>query len=137
MTANDILIRDFQKQILHCNETISFLVRLGDAPQGVFVLHLADLTFEVASMESLHIARTWLKEKLGRWTDNRANTWYSGGRMLTEYIGKEDPIRIWICTKPEDFPKELQSNKCKVVKLPDSIESNYAYICDQEVLNDD
>ena len=74
----------------------------------------------------------WLKLCFGKIKYTRSTTWYSSGWMLCSWKIEGQPVEVWLQTPPEDFPKELQSETCKVVKLDPILEEQYAYVCTKE-----
>jgi len=122
----------FLEEIRKYQENIKLLDTLDDPPKGVKILMLSNLTIKVGSMEDLHKARLWLRKGLGLWEDKLGDIWFGAKDMIAEFTGKHHPITIWISTPPEDFPKELQSDTCKVVKLESSITQQYGYVCKPE-----
>ena len=100
-------------------------------PTGIRISRVFDrvLIPDISSLEKLHEVRMWLKDTLGHWEDELGSIWFSEGVMIAAFHNNEKEIELWLETKPEDFPSKLKSENCKVVRLPDRIEPDYAYIC--------
>lgn len=134
----DEKIAGMQREILQINGLIAFLAGFKkDPPEGVRLFPLTSrIVVEVSSMEGLHKARGWLRDNCyymdKNWEDMRGSTWYNLGTITTEYQGKHHPITIWLTTKPEDFPLELQSDKCRVIKMEPKVEERWAYVCKKD-----
>lgn len=112
---------------------IELIQKLGDPPTFFgYAVSSNNLLLVVNSLDSLHKVRKWLREKLGTWEDKKESIWYSSGDMIVSYKSENSDIVIWLETKPEDFPKELQSEKCKVVRLADEVVPRYAYVCENK-----
>ena len=124
--------KDLLKQIEQCSQAVKMLDELGEMPANVDarVLSLFPITIKVSSLGELHNVRKWLRHSLKTWEDKIGTIWYSQGEMLAEYNGLHHPINIWLAGHPEDFPTELQSEKCRVVELEPITTKNYAYVCD-------
>jgi len=87
---------------------------------------------DIKNIEQLHEVRQWLKKCFGTWQDKKETIWFSQGKMLCSWKSIEYPIDIWLETDPENFPKELQSDKCKVVELEPVTQKQYAYVCEEK-----
>jgi len=131
-------IEYLKRYIRQTRKVISLLNILGknenNIPNGVWIGPKGDqvLISAISTLEKLHEIRIWLKESLGDWNDHLRNIWYSTGVIIAAFTNEDKSIELWLETKPEDFPSELQSNNCKVVRIPDRIEPQYAYVCNGE-----
>jgi len=96
-----------------------------------YTLDILTLT-GIKKIEQLHEIRQWLKKCFGTWQDKKGTIWFSEGEMLCSWKSIEYPINIWLHTDPENFPKELQSDKCKVVELEPVTQKRYAYVCEKD-----
>lgn len=125
----------FMKKIGEYEQTVKMLDELGEMPSGVHasVLTLCPVTIEVSSMQELHNVRKWLRRRLKTWEDRLESIWYSQGKVMASYKGLHHPVSIWLATQPEDFPQNLQSEKCRVVELEPITERNYAYVCEPDI----
>jgi len=122
------------KQAIELNkQALDTLNILTEPPANVEILYTGKLTLSVKDMAGLHTTRQYLKTCLGSWKDRQHNIFYSCGDMIASYEGISHPIDIWLQTRPEDFPKELQSDKCKVTEVMPSTERQYAYICETDI----
>jgi hypothetical protein len=123
----------YKEEIEFCKQTLNILDILTEPPANVEILYTRKLTLSVKDMAGLHTTRQYLKTCLGSWKDRQHNIFYSCGDMIASYEGISHPIDIWLQTRPEDFPKELQSDKCKVTEVMPSTERQYAYICETNI----
>ena len=72
----------------------------------------------------------WLKECYGNIKYKQRSIFYNdSSKDVTCTWEVEDFIEIWLSTKPEDFPKELQSEDCGIVELEPRTERRYTYVC--------
>ncbi len=132
--------RAVERAIECCNNELAIyqnMIKVLPLLKGVsdtFELLSGSILIRVSNLDELHLVRLGLKEALGSWKDTLGSIWYGSGSgsMIAEYSSRSFPIVIWLSTKPEEFPKELQSDKCRVVKLPPQVVEDYAYVCDGE-----
>ena len=116
-------------------ELLSFVERYEDVWEEIpysCSVYFDKVIFAIPSLEDLHkIRRVFRKNFLG-YTDERGVTFQEGENMTTCYECKVFPLEIRLSTPAEEFPKELQSDKCKVVRLPDVKREPvkvYRYVC--------
>lgn len=109
---------------------LKLLDELGAAPDDIKVNTNSTLTLEVHSMKELHYVRRWLRGVL-KWEDKLGVIFYSQGEMLATFQGVHHDITIWLSTLPEEFPKELQSENCRVMKIESRTVEEYAYVCEE------
>jgi len=105
--------------------------KLTDAP---LKMHLGSegIVVEVRTLDELNAARQVLKNRLGTWEDRLDIIWFSCGKMLASYKTTQHPVAIWLQAPPEDFPSDLQSKKCRIIKTAPLVEERYAYVCEEE-----
>jgi len=124
-------IENRRKEIDRLGELIVLAEYLEGITCHIFSIGCGKINIEVRSLDALHEVRQFLRRVMGKWEDRRGMTWYAGNDMNTSYDGRYAPISIRLATKPDEFPKELQSDKCKVVERINN-EKTYAYVCEQE-----
>lgn len=86
------------------------------------------ITLRVKNMLDLAETRHALREALGKWNDKKGTPWVSGDTAYCEWKSEVDGFKIEITLRcnVEDFPQELQSENCKIVK---EVKESYSYVC--------
>lgn len=117
------------KQKISLLETMQQHVK--EMPENIEIsIILEVLLIKINEIEQLHEVRQWLKKCFGDWKDEKKSIWFSHPHMLCSWKGSTKHINIWLETLPENFPKELQSEKCKIIKKKPIIQEQYAYVCE-------
>lgn len=117
----------------HITENIEFknaLMAIGEIPEDIAYTICTILPIiEVKTFQDMNNLRKYLSHKIG-WRDKLGSIWFSGN-MLAEYEGLKHNFKLWLSTKPEEFPKELQSDNCKIVKetIVEKKHDVYRYVC--------
>lgn len=93
------------------------------------------IIIKIKDFNQLESVLQWLRVCFGNIEYQRSLIWYNKGKMICSWEIDGYLTEIWLETPPEDFPKELQSDKCKVVELDPIVEKQYAYVC-TEAKND-
>lgn len=126
-------IKALDKSIKKYTERKNFLMEIEELPMGIDV-DVGYSALIVNTLDEVYKLRKYLMEKVG-WRDKFSMIWYSSPYMMAEWESNK-PYDIWLKTSPEDFPDELQSEKCKVVKkkeiIPEQSYITYSYECKEE-----
>jgi len=81
----------------------------------------------IKTMQELTEARQKLRQVLGLWNDKKEMIWNSGNHGLCDWRTNDYPIVIRLSCPVEDFPEELQSERCRFKKQ--TIEK-WDYVCE-------
>ena len=80
----------------------------------------------------LNAARDVLRAAFGAWEDRIHDRFFSCGRAFTTWHSTNGmPMELWFECRIEDYPAELQSNRCQW-KMTENTGPQYEYVCSTE-----
>ena len=114
--------KDLNKTADYCHELSDILTDKGDILKkmaddfGVNIITLNGdprIVLEITRINKLPAARRILRTVNGSWKDELRQVWTSGKNVLVSWSNADNPLfEIWLCTTPEEFPKELKGENC-------------------------
>jgi hypothetical protein len=123
-------INKLDEHITEKKEFKNALMAIGEIPDDIaYEIYTTLPIIEVKTFQDMNKLRKYLSRKIG-WRDKLGSIWYSS-TMMAEYQGLKHNFKLWLSTNPEEFPKELQSDNCKIVKetIVEKKHDVYRYVC--------
>jgi len=99
---------------------------LKDADISYVDIGDGNLVVNFNSLDLLSGIRSKLRECLGQWEDEKEMIWTSRNMGLCSWKGKHHPIELRFRCPADEFPEELQSDNCRMVK---ETRDEWAYVC--------
>lgn len=119
----------FELEIKCIEKDLAQLRKMKDLPEPPFRGIIRQRQLMITDFNNLQPAKDYLRENLGlkSWTlDMR---WFCIGKFFTSWINGINNYQIWLeISNLEDYPKELQGEKCKWEKTKKEAD-DYDFTC--------